>query len=47
MTAWALQRKLKFTIGARNYKNCTAIGGQSALDLRAEVGVVHGGVTIR
>jgi hypothetical protein len=36
---------LKFTIGARNYKNYTAIGGRSALDLRAEVGVVHGGVT--
>jgi hypothetical protein len=31
---------LKFTIvGARNYKNRTAIDGRSALDLRAEVGV--------
>jgi hypothetical protein len=30
---------LKFAIGARNYKNHTAIGGRSALDLRAAVGV--------
>jgi hypothetical protein len=36
----------KFTIRARNYKNYTAIGWRSALDLRAEVGcVVHNGVT--
>jgi hypothetical protein len=27
------------TIGARNYKHHTAIGGRSALDLRAKVGV--------
>jgi hypothetical protein len=42
----ASPKKTKFTIGARNCKNYTAIGGRSALDLRAEVGVVHGGVTI-
>jgi hypothetical protein len=34
------KENLKFTIGARNYQNDTAIiGGRSALDLRAEVGV--------
>jgi hypothetical protein len=38
------KENLKFTIGARNYQNYTEIGGRSALDLRAEVGVVHGGV---
>jgi hypothetical protein len=31
------KENLKFTIGARNYKNYTTIGGRSALDLRAEV----------
>jgi hypothetical protein len=39
------KENLKFTIGARNYKNYTAIGERSALDFRAEMGVVHGGVT--
>jgi hypothetical protein len=33
------KENLKFTIGARNYKNYTAIGGRAALDLHAEVGV--------
>jgi uncharacterized ion transporter superfamily protein YfcC len=33
------KENLKFTLGARNYKDDTAIGGRSALDLRAEVGV--------
>jgi hypothetical protein len=41
------KENLKFTIGTQNYKNYTTIGGRSALDLRAEVGVwcmvVHGG----
>jgi hypothetical protein len=41
-----LSKETKFTIRARNYKIYTAIGGRSALDLSAEVGVVHGGVTI-
>jgi hypothetical protein len=36
---WSLKENRKFTIGARNYKNYTAIGVQSALDLRAEVDV--------
>jgi hypothetical protein len=35
-------KKTRFTIRARNYKNYTAIGGRSALNLRAEAG----GVTI-
>jgi hypothetical protein len=39
MTAWFSKENRKFTIGARNYKNYPAIGGRSALDLRAEVGV--------
>jgi hypothetical protein len=42
MTAWVLQRKLN----SRSELEITKIGGRSALDLRAEVGVVRGGVTI-
>jgi hypothetical protein len=33
------KENLKFTIGARNYKNYTAIGGRTALDAEVVCGV--------
>jgi hypothetical protein len=39
MTAWFLQRKQKIHDRSSKLPNHTAIGGRSALDLRAEVGV--------
>jgi hypothetical protein len=46
MIAWALQRKPKIHDQSSKLNNYPAIGGRSALDLRAKAGVVHGGEAI-
>jgi hypothetical protein len=46
MIAWALQRKFNSRSELEIPKITLQLAGRSALDLRAEVGVVHGDVTI-